>query len=255
MKQALLVLLAAGLLALAACGDGDSAPSATDTPALRATATSAPATATAPADATETRPAATEPPATATSRPDAGEPCPDGAPALCNLAEALDRALRLGQLDAVVANVELKSQTCSGLAQVGPCFGMDEGAEISGYLVGIDASDSISYLSGEEYLSVLQDIAASDAQAADEYGDGAWRLAAIVDEGPDMKVLVTTSIGSDPIYGDPAPARRVFLFRLQRMGGDWRISILLTTGFIEQYLTGVNPGGQAVPGWRAWDGG
>ena len=246
MRLYLPIIVALGLLAFVACNDGDESPAATDTPALEATATAV----TEPTGHLEAT--ATPPRATPTQRPDLEGPCPIDDEGFCDFAGSLESAIRLGQLGAIVANSELASQTCSGLEQIGPCFGMDEGFVLSGYSVGIDASGGIFLMSGEEYLSVLQDIARTNDAASDEFGDGAWRLIAIVDVDPGQKVLVTTSIGPDPIYGDAAPDRRVFLFWLQRTDGDWQISILLTTVFIEQNLTGLFPNGSPFEAWLPW---
>ncbi len=247
-----LAVLTLGLLAVGiACGDGDDAPAATGTPATAADE----ATATVAIDPTEPPPQATATPPgpTATPRPDLEGPCPVDDETFCQFAAAIDRALQSGDINTIVANTEQRSQTCSGLEQIGPCFGLAEATRISGYLVGFDASDNIAYESEEGYLTFLRDIAsAADVSASDEYGNGSWRLAAIVNEGPDMIVLVTTIIGIDPIYELTDSERRVFLFRAQRTGDIWQISILLTTVFRDLYLNGLNADGSAFEDWLPW---
>ncbi len=241
MKLYLLIAgVALALLAFVACEDSDDSPAATDTPALEATATAGIEPTTFP-DATATP-----------SGPDVEGSCPIDDAALCNVAEALERAMSLGQLGGIIANAELAVITCSGLEQIGPCSGLDQGFLLSGYRVGIDASDGISFLSAEDYLQLLDDIAETDDAASDDFGGGAWRLIAIVDNGPFQKTLVTTSIGPDPIYDRAEPERRVFLFRIQRIDGAWQISILLTTVFIQENLTGLNADGTPVEGWLPW---
>ncbi len=250
MRRYLPLVAALGLLLLVACSDSDDAPSAADTPAVAATATAVIGP-TQPNDAPEST--ATPPGPTPTRRPAVEGRCPIDDDDFCDVAEALDGAFREGRSDIIVVSARLASQRCSGLEQIGPCFGLDEALVLSGYLAGIDASDSISYLSGQEYVALLDAISDGSVPAAsDEFGNGTWRLFAVLDESPDMKVLVTTSIGPDPIYDVDEPERRVFLFRLQHSDGAWRISVLLTTVFIAQNLTGTHADGSLVDGWLRW---
>ncbi len=246
----ILGLLALGVLAFAiACDDGDDAPVATGTPATAADE----ATATVAIDPTALLDATATPPGpTSTPRPDVEGPCPVDDGAFCELATAIDQAIQSRDVETIIANAELSSQTCSGFAQIGPCFGVDEGVVLSGFLVGIDVSDGIFYLNPQAYLQLLDGLADSQADGIDEYGDGTWRLVAVVDEGPDMRILVTTSIGNDPIAFEPASDRRVFLFRLERVEDAWQISILLTTVFRDLYLNGQNADGSAFQDWLPW---
>ena len=130
-------------------------------------------------------------------------------------------------------------------------------------MVGFDASDDIVYETEEGYLALLRELAsAANTSASDEYGDGSWRLVAIVNEGLDTKTLVTTFIGTDPIYEQANQERRVFLFRAERtdpspaslilQDDGWRVSILLATVFVEENLTGAWPDGSPLEGWLPW---
>ena len=258
---ATLALLALGLLVVGiACGDSDDAPVATDTTATTAgAATASPALEpTQPPEAT-----ATPPGPTSTPRPDVEGPCPVNDEEFCDLARALDAALKSGDMEMIVAATRRGGQSCSGSEQSGPCFGMAARTGVGGYVVGFDASDSIVYETEDGYLMLLRELAsAANPSASDEYGDGSWRLVAIVDEGPDTNTLVTTIIGTDPIYELTDPDRRVFLFRAQHTDPSpisvileddgWLISILVATVFVEQNLTGVYADGSLVEGWAPW---
>ena len=261
MKYVALVLIALGLLAIAtACGDGDDAPVATGTPPPAANA----ATATAAIEPTQPPEATATPPGpTWTPRPDVEGPCPVNDEEFCDLARALDAALKSGNIDTIVAATRRGSQSCSGLEQIGPCSGMAARTGVVGYVVGFDASDDIVFETREAYLTLLRELAsAANPSASDEYGDGSWRLVAIINEGPDTNILVTTIIGTDPIYEQTDPDRRVFLFRAQHTDPSplnvilkddgWLISILLATVFVEQNLTGVYADGSLVEGWAPW---
>ena len=257
----ILALLTLGVLAIAiACDDGDEAPAATGTPATAPDA----ATATAALEPTVV-PSSTATPPEPTAMPLAeGEgPCPINDEEFCDLARALDAALRSGNIETIVAGTRRGSQSCSGSEQIGPCSGMAARTGVVGYVVGFDASDNITYETEEAYLTLLRELAsAANPSASDEYGDGSWRLVAIVNEGPDTNTFVTTIIGTDPIYELTDPDRRVFLFRAQHTDPSpisvileddgWLISMLLTAVFVEQNLTGVYADGSPVEGWLPW---
>ena len=244
----ILALLTLGLLAfVAACDNGDDVPPATDTPAADAPTATVAIDPTTPPDAT-----ATPPGLTSTPRPDVEGACPVDDEAFCELAGVIDQAIQTGDVDPILANTRLSSQSCSGFAQIGPCVGVNEGVVISGYLVGVDGSDGISYYDEESYLQLLNLLSMSQADGVDGFGDGAWKLVAVVDEGPDEKVLVTTSIDNDPIAFEPASDRRVFLFRLERVENTWHIRFLLTTASRDFYLTGLNADGSAFEDWLPW---
>ncbi|MCH8009690.1 MAG: hypothetical protein IIC91_12595 [Chloroflexi bacterium] len=261
MRQITSILIALGLLAIAtACGGGDDAPVATGTPPTTANA----ATATAAIEPTQPPEATATPPGpTWTPRPDVEGPCPVNDEEFCDLARALDAALKSGNIETIVAGTRRGTQICAGLEQSGPCSGMAARTGVVGYVVGFDASDDIVFETREAYLTLLRELAsAANPSASDEYGDGSWRLVAIVNEGPDTNILVTTIIGTDPIYEQTDPDRRVFLFRAQHTDPSplsvilkddgWLISILLATVFVEQNLTGVYADGSLVEGWAPW---
>ncbi|MCH7699350.1 MAG: hypothetical protein IH865_10485 [Chloroflexi bacterium] len=251
MRLYLPIFLALGLLAFVACGDSDDSPAATDTPAQEANATAVIEPTEAPPSTANAT--ATPPGPTATARPDVEGPCPIGDAALCNVAESLERAMSFGQLGSIVANTKFRSTTCTGNERLGACGGLPEGTELSGYLVGNDASDYIFYVSDGEYVSLLDTIAnTADPAASDEYGDGAWRLVAIIDDAPEKKVLVTTSIGADPVNEIDEPSRRVFLFWLERSDGQWQITLLLSSLLLESRLTGASAGETVIEGWLPW---
>ncbi len=250
--QIVVLAVVVSLLAVAvACDNGDDAPAATDTPVADA------ATATVVIDPTAV------PSATATPLPQAAGPCPINNAEFCDLARAFDAALKSGDMEMVVASTRRGSQTCYGSEQTGPCFGMSARTAVGGYVVGVDASDDIVFETEEGYLTLLHELAsAASPSASDEYGDGSWRLVAIVNEGPDTKTFVTTFIGTDPIYELADQDRRVFLFRAQHTDPSpssvilkddgWLISMLLTTVFVEQNLTGVDQTGSSVENWLPW---
>jgi len=179
--------------------------------------------------------------------------CPSDEPAVCDVAAAIETAMQTGEFGPVVANTRVSTAVCAGNEQLGPCAGLAAGTELSGYVVGLDASEAIAYEIEEAYVEFLRLIReGADPAATDEYGEGAWRIAALIDEGPDRKTLVTTSIGTDPIYDVANTFRRLFLFRLERVGGDWQIASLLASVQFEPNLTGVAPDSSQVPGWVAW---
>ena len=254
MRHLHIVVLAVvvSLLAVAvACDNGDDAPAATDTPAADA------ATATTALEPTIT------PSATATPLPQAAGPCPSNDAEFCDLARVLDAALNSGDMEMIVAATRRGGQSCSGTEQAGPCFGMAARTGVGGYVVGFDASDSIVYETEDGYLALLRELAsAANPSASDEYGDGSWRLVAIVNEGPDTSTFVTTFIGTDPIDELTDQDRRVFLFRAQHTDPSprsvildddgWLISMLLTTVFVDQNLTGIDQDGSPVDGWAPW---
>ena len=164
MKYVALVLIALGLLAIAtACGDGDDAPVATGTPPPAANA----ATATAAIEPTQPPEATATPPGpTWTPRPDVEGPCPVNDEEFCDLARALDAALKSGNIDTIVAATRRGSQSCSGLEQIGPCSGMAARTGVVGYVVGFDASDNITYKTEEGYLMLLRELASAANPAA-----------------------------------------------------------------------------------------
>jgi hypothetical protein len=237
-----LALLALGLLAFAiACGDSEDSPATTNTPDSLAT------------------PAATNTP----PPPEVVVPCPVTDEEFCDLAQTLDAALKSSNMETIIAATRRGSQTCYGAERSGPCAGMSARTGVTGYVVGFDASDSVTFETEEGYLTLLRELASTAIQSAsDEYGDGSWRLVAIVKEGPDAITFVTTFIGTDPIYQLTDSDRRVFLFHAERtdpspasvllQDDGWLISVLLATVFVEQNLTGVSQDGSSVDGWMPW---
>ena len=252
-KYAALIFVALGLLAFAiACGDSEDSPAATNTPDSLATPT-----------ATNTPDSLATHAATNTPLPEVDGECPIDDEEFCDLARALDAALKSGKSETIVAATRRGSQTCYGSEQIGPCAGMSARTGVTGYVVRFDASDNIAFETEEGYLTLLREVASTaNPSVSDEYGDGSWRLVAIVNEGPDTVTFVTTFIGTDPIYELTNSDRRVFLFRAERtdpspasvlLSDDgWLISLLLATVFVEQNLTGVQQDGSPVVGWLPW---
>ena len=90
------------LVVAVACNSGDDAPAATDTPAADA------ATATIVIDPTAL------PDATATPLPQAAGPCPINDTEFCDLARALDAALKSGDMEMIVASTRRGGQSLAG---------------------------------------------------------------------------------------------------------------------------------------------
>ena len=150
---ATLALLALGLLSVGiACGDGDDAPVATDTTATAAgvagAATASPALEpTQPPEATTTLSGPTS-----TPRPDVEGPCPVNDEEFCDLARALDAALKSGNIETIVAGTRRGSQSCSGLEQIGPCSGMAARTGVVTTSISSDALHEIKEASRRVFL-------------------------------------------------------------------------------------------------------
>lgn len=246
----ILALLTLGLLALAvACADGDEAPVATDTPATPANA----ATATVAVEPTALPDATVTPPvATATPRPDVERPCPIDDDVFCDFADSIDRALRSGDIDTILALSKITSFVCPGATGVGPCARADEGQVLEGYFVGAAHTDGGAYAGLDQFRAMLTSVANVPSAALDEYGDSAWSVWAVLDQEPERKVLVTTSIGPDPIYDDVTSVRRVFTLLAGRQTDGWVLETFITTVFIETTLAGVDFQGAPLEGWVLW---
>lgn len=217
---AILTLLLAVVLLAAACesgGEGIDSPPPAPTNEPHITATPLPPTPTLPSVSA----------------------CPDTDSSFCDFAEAVDRALRIGDTDFIVANSRPSSRTCTGEDLFPPCAGKAAGTILEGFQIAREGTEFSAYLSEGRYRPLLQDIAKADASATDEYGDGTWRLAAVRDFGPEWKVLVSTSIGPDPIYELMDNERRVFLWVSTPGPDGWGLDLLLTTVLIEANLTGT----------------
>ena len=224
--QLVVLTVALGLLAIGvACDGGNGESTVTDTAVVEATAT---------------QPSSSE------------APCPVDDAAFCEFAEDFDRALRDGDVQTILASTLFASLTCTGAEIEGPCAEFSEAIDLSGYIISFDHSDYSRFETEDAYLSLLSEImSAADALVSDEFGDGTWKLVAIVD-GPDMKVLVTTSIGPDPLYEQQDHERRVFLFWARRDDDIWQSTLMLTTLVDEPWLTGTSQDGTPRPDWLPW---
>jgi hypothetical protein len=176
-------------------------------------------------------------------------------PDFCTFAEAVDQALQRGDIDFVLANTRVKSYTCPAGMELGPCAHQQGGVVLRGYFVGAAHTDGGFYYSEAEYRSLLERVASVDAAATDDYGDGTWRLAAIMDHGPRNKVLASTTIGPDPLYDDPADSRRAFTLAASLGPDGWRVDSFFTytTGLIDEPLRGVSfVQSEQIEGWAPW---
>ena len=127
-KYAALIVVALGLLAFAiACGGSEDSPVATNPPDSLAT------------------PAATNTP----PLPKVEGECPINDEEFCDLARTLNAALESGNMETIVAATRRGSQTCYGSERSGPCAGMSARTGVTGYVVGFDASDNITPLTGQ----------------------------------------------------------------------------------------------------------
>lgn len=212
----------------------------------------------------ETTPAATvEPPTTAavpaatpTQKPtlSVASPCPISDEAFCSFAEALDAALQAGDIDGIIERSRVGSVTCAGEQNEvisGPCIGMAAGTVLEGFEIGIDSTDFSAFLTENEFRSRLLQISSSGSIGQDEYGNSTWRLAAIMAPGAGRAWLISTAIGSDPIYDEAESRRRVFIFAASLENDGWGVDLLFTTVFVEEWLTGMFPG-QLIEGWHPW---
>ena len=248
MKRCSLFVLAAGLLLMSACaGDGDTQRTPTNTVVVQATAAETRATATLEALSSAALPSPT---IVTTSE----SPCPIADESFCDFAEDIDRALRRGDAAFIVQNSRTESATCPAGMQVGPCVGLPEGTVLEGHFVGADRTDGGYYASGEAYRSLLLAITEIEAGATDKYGDGTWKLAAILDYRPNTIVLISTAIGPDPIYQRATtPDRRVFTWAATFGTNEWTLGFFLTSLFVDEYLTGVSfAGGEPRAEWLPW---
>jgi hypothetical protein len=176
-------------------------------------------------------------------------------PAFCDLATAVDKALRAGDVEFIVRNTVVQSVTCPPDAGVGPCARADEGEVLRGYFVGAAHTDGGYYISEAAYHALLEEAGETNATATDEYGDGTWRLVAVIDHQPESKSLVSTTIGPDPIYEIAQDERRAFTWNATRQADGWRLGTFLTyvVSLTHEPLTGISFQEEPIEGWAPWE--
>lgn len=241
MRQPLFSAIVCCVLVFAACGKDHGPVPATPTSTETVSQTSKPS------------PSPLKPAAEGITYPAA---CEISDPSFCEFAKAVDQALRRADIDFLVQHSREQSETCPANMEVGPCVRLAEGTVLRGYVAGAAHTDGGIYFSETGYRSVLADVAHVDLRASDEYGDGTWRLGAVIDQGAQRKVLVSTTIGPDPIYEDATMKRRAFTWAAALQTGEWGLETFLTytTELITEPLQGVYFGNNnAVAGWVPWE--
>ena len=185
--------------------------------------------------------------------------CPVSDVSFCEFADDLDTALGAGDIDFFLDNSRVSSETCSFEAEVGPCVGLPRNTVLEGYEVAIDSTEFSRHLSEREYRTYLETAARVDTSATDEFGDGTWRIAAILDHSIldvsfATKAIITTSIGPDPIRDSATSERRVFFWGASFGPDGWGLDVFLTTSLVRENLTGIDFDESPIESWLPWGG-